>query len=436
MAQQENTTPQSAKNKKISRRSFVKLSVGTGVSASLNAIGMKSLFTPSTVEAAPRLGRETDTLPIEISGNYRRMDQKNTIFCRFGWDPGIMPLGQEFGGKFHGMIPPTGQPGWTELDGALSLAAWSVDHHAAANSEFGLPNQGLYAWEGMRNPRKTEFKTPGEAATVVKKAAHFLGASLVGIADYDPRWVYENFYNPFTRESTPGRLPFEVGSVVVMAIEMDYEAFKTAPSLIASAAAGNIYSNMAVTAHKVATFIRQLGYRAIPCGNDTAMSIPLAAQAGLGELGRNGLLITEKYGPRVRLCKVFTDLPIQADRPVTFGVVDFCEVCRKCADQCPGKAISQEQQPGFTIKNISNNPGVKKWCIDAEKCFAFWAKNGGDCGSCIASCPYNKIDEWHHGVARLGTVMPGAKSVLRSMDELFGYGKTYDEKAITYFWRK
>ena len=49
------------------------------------------------------------------------------------------------------------------------------------------------------------------------------------------------------------------------------------------------------------------------------ITIPMAVDAGLGELGRNGLLLTEKYGPRVRLCKVFTDLPLEPDEPIDLG---------------------------------------------------------------------------------------------------------------------
>jgi epoxyqueuosine reductase QueG len=88
---------------------------------------------------------------------------------------------------------------------------------------------------------------------------------------------------------------------------------------------------MGFIAPSMARFIQELGYHAMPSGNDTALSIPMAVDAGLGELGRNGILITPKYGPRVRLCKVFTDLPLVHDKPVDLGVQAFCEICKKCA---------------------------------------------------------------------------------------------------------
>ena len=63
-------------------------------------------------------------------------------------------------------------------------------------------------------------------------------------------------------------------------------------------------------------------------------------QAGMGELGRNGLLITPEFGPRVRISKILTDLPLIPDSPIEFGVTEFCDVCMKCADLCPSRSIS------------------------------------------------------------------------------------------------
>lgn len=421
----------------VTRRSFLK---GAGVLGAAGAMAAISTVpglskATGTAYAGVKLGTKHDTMPVEISKDFKRFDTKNTSFCRGAWDPKLKPVLEQFFGKYHGHIPPTGEIGFTELDNALVVAGWSINNDAAADSQFGMPNSGLYAWEGQINPRKTDFASPEEASQKVKKAATFLGADLVGIADYDERWVYSNFYNPYTDESVPVQFPFEPKSVIVMAVEMDYDAFRTAPSLISSSAVGMGYSKMAEVAHRVATFVRQLGYRAIPCGNDTALSVPLAIQAGLGEQSRMGMVITEKYGPRVRLCKVFTELPLTPDKPITFGVEQFCEVCMKCADNCPSKAISRDPKTSFKTNNISNISGVKKWSFDAEKCFSFWAEIGGDCGNCIACCPYNKIDEWHHDMSKLATLTP-AKPLLRYFDELFGYGRVYNKQAMTEWWKK
>lgn len=376
---------------------------------------------------------EAETMPIEISSDYKRMDQKYTTFMRAGWDPEIAPLLKKFLGKRHGQIPYDEGPGFTDIDFALSGAAWSIEEHAGgAAVGAGVGNLGLYSWEGPIHHEQKKFDSPEQASEIVKKAAGFLGADLVGIAPYDERWVYTHSYHPLTQKGEPVEFPFEPKSVIVMAIDMDYDAYRTSPSLIASAGTATGYAEMITTAHKVATFCRQLGYNAVPCGNDTAMSIPLAIQAGLGEISRMGLIITPKYGPRVRLCKVYTDLPLKEDKPITFGVVDFCKVCMKCADNCPSDAISKEPEPSFETVSISNNPGVKKWVIKPENCFKFWADQI-DCCNCVACCPYNKMEEWHHDLSKLATQTP-AKPILRYFDELFGYGKTFNTDYMTEWW--
>ncbi|HEA70737.1 MAG TPA: 4Fe-4S dicluster domain-containing protein, partial [archaeon] len=195
----------------------------------------------------------------------------------------------------------------------------------------------------------------------------------------------------------PIELPDGINKVIVMAIEMDQDAISTAPAQPAAAAASLGYSKIAFIISCLGEFIRNLGYRAIQCGNDTALSIPLAIDAGLGALGRLGLLITPEYGPRVRICKVFTDLPLISDevnKDFIHKVENFCKRCSKCANACETKAITEEREPSFKGKNISNNSGIKKYYINAEKCFEFWIENSSDCGSCIAACPFSKITKY------------------------------------------
>ncbi len=90
----------------------------------------------------------------------------------------------------------------------------------------------------------------------------------------------------------------------------------------------------------VTQYIRNLGYEAIGSMNDTSLAIPYAIQAGLGEYGRNGLLITQKYGPRVRLGKIYTNLDLSHDKPIHFGVKEFCNICNICASECPVKSYT------------------------------------------------------------------------------------------------
>lgn len=185
------------------------------------------------------------------------------------------------------------------------------------------------------------------------------------------------------------QIPNTMKSVISLAFEMDYDLIRAYPTTLGDAATMDGYSKMAITAGSLARFLMALGYNAIPCGNNTGLSIPMAIDAGLGELGRLGILINPKYGPRIQLAKVITDLPMAYDKPIGFGIKEFCEICRTCAEACPVQAISRGPQDDKAL-NISTNPGVMKWPVDAEKCYISWMSHGSGCSICIKVCPFNK----------------------------------------------
>ncbi|WP_019849104.1 reductive dehalogenase [Desulfitobacterium sp. PCE1] len=341
---------------------------------------------------------EHSKAPIVLAKDFKRMQQKEIVTIRGFWDSQVIPIRQRI--RENKYKQGDGSEGFTVIDRALNIAAWSTCYEYAPKNEYGCANSGLYAWDEEKSRQKATFTDLKEASLIVKDAARFLGASLVGIAEYDQKWVYSTWYDFSTKESIPAEFPFPVKSVIVIAVDTDYRGCLTSPSLISSAATGLGYSKMAETARKMATFIRMLGYNAIPSGNDTAISIPLAIQAGLGELGRNGMLITPEYGPRVRLLKVLTDMPLQPDKPITFGVSQFCMKCKKCAYSCPTGAIPLDSKPTMYGDSMSNCDGVLKWYTDPERCYKFWALNGAECSNCIACCPYNKWSSWHHGLTQ------------------------------------
>ncbi|MDF1515745.1 MAG: reductive dehalogenase [Anaerolineae bacterium] len=273
-------------------------------------------------------------------------------------------------------------PGYSQVEAAMSTAAWTVAHHFS----------GAYSSERLGNPHflleglgQYPVKNPAAMSHHIKTAARLFGAGLTGICEYDIRWVYQ-----FDHEDHKMQLPEGLKYVVVMAIPMDAHMILTAPKLMAAVATGAGYSKMAAVAASVAQFVRHLGYQAVAMGNDTALSIPIAIDAGLGQMGRNGMLITNDYGPCVRLCKVFTDMPLMVDPPIEQGLVSFCESCRRCAEACPAGAISCDEIPSFQVVCQSNNPGIRRWAVNADRCFHFWMENGSSCSSCIAACPYTK----------------------------------------------
>jgi reductive dehalogenase len=298
----------------------------------------------------------------------------------------------------------------------------------------GSNHRGLYAWEtldpNMRLDRRVNVCDSVELTRKIKTVARFFGASLVGICELDKRWLYSHVSNDITGERRPLEIPDEFRYAIAIAIEMEHAFIQTAPTGGAAAATGLGYSKMAFVAGLLAQFIRGLGYQAIPCGNDTALSIPIAVEAGLGELGRNGLLVTKKFGPRVRICKVFTDLPLAPDEPHFFGVEEFCRTCLKCAELCPSRAISFEEQT-TAAPTVSNNAGVLKWPINPEQCFRYWVANRQDCATCIRVCPFNQREGWHHDLARAIIRRTSQLNLLFLwLDKVLGYGRQFAPETI------
>ena len=123
--------------------------------------------------------------------------------------------------------------------------------------------------------------------------------------------------------------------------------------------------------------------------NDTALVIPFAIKAGLGEYARNQMVITPEFGPRLRFSKIFTNIPMAHDSPRSNGVREFCDICTKCADACPVKALPFGP-PNTNQPNCSAIKGVRKWASNAEKCFSFWTKLSSDCAICMRVCPFNR----------------------------------------------
>ncbi|MEM7125150.1 MAG: reductive dehalogenase [Chloroflexota bacterium] len=362
----------------------------------------------------------------EITPEFERFNQKDDLFRRSWWDDRIRSeKSQRFYATYREPLKTFRKAdGFTQKDFALRNAAWHVsdiftelkedhDRREGFSDEFSL-------YRDVAGTQQ-DVGTPQEAASEIKRVARGFGADLVGITAYDERWMYLNKFSDLSQTERPQEIPDGLDNIIVTAQAMDYDLIRTVPSALSGAATGLGYSHDALVVLATAQYIRNLGYNAIASMNDTALAIPLAIQAGLGEYGRNGLLITKEFGPRIRLGKIFTDMPLAHDQPIQFGVEAFCQICRRCTDGCPVKAIPHGP-PSTKRHNQSNIAGVKKWSVDGEKCFGFWVAQNSDCSICIRVCPFNKdYSKWWH---RLGIRLAGTRlrKVLLALDEQLGYG--------------
>ncbi len=371
-------------------------------------------------------GQSDEAAGFEVLDGFERFDQRDDVFSRAWWDETVhTPKVIEF---YNAASEPKIRTadGFTQRDYALRIASWSV---ANTYRERGTAENGM--GEGFQSPlgeyrptykEQMTVESPEAMAAEIKGLAKLFGADLVGIAEYDERWVYTKAYSSRHREARPNEDFTGIRHVIVLGHAMEYELLKSYPSATASAAVGHGYSAEAGTGVQLSQYIRSLGYRASASMNDTALVVPYAIKAGLGEFGRHNMVITPEFGPRVRFSKIFTDLPLVNDAPIRFGVREFCEICDRCSSACPPRAISPTAPTDETL-NRSNLVGIRKWQLDAEKCFKYWTNISSDCGVCIRTCPYNK--DFSRPIMRAARRLAGTplRRLMLKLDVSLGYGK-------------
>jgi ferredoxin len=272
--------------------------------------------------------------------------------------------------------------------------------------------------DGPVSPHRLELSAE-RATTKIKGFAHHLGADLVRIGPLNPAHVYthigKTWHDPVRKYGEP--IDLDHKNAVSIAVRINPYLIKTGPVLSEVIEIMRAYVRAATIAVTVAGYIRAVGYpaRAHIITNYQVLCVPLAIDAGMGELGRHGLMITKELGSCLKLATVTTDLPLAHDPPVDIGVDEFCQDCKICAESCPSGAIP------YGEKKVTR--GVEKWRISPEACFTVWNETGTDCGVCVASCPWTKPRTWFHDVARGFATRKFKAGLWMSYSEKLFYGK-------------
>lgn len=333
--------------------------------------------------------------------NNIRFDQKYNMYYQGEWNPACSHLSRE--SKYLSLRNKLreGGLGYTPLDDALQKGAGSVLRYL--NIEINRANRGGTAWRTHVRDNCLVL-SPQEAAQAVQAAAALFGADDFGTCRLLRSRIYSHYYDPEARQSFPIHfsdeapsnadsdqslvIPADMDSVLVLIVEMDFDAVGTAPALPQVAATAASYSKLAALVTSLSEFICSLGYKAIPSINCTGLNIPLAIDAGLGKLGRNGLLIHPRFGPRCRIAKIITNLPLPEGRPGQDYLKDYCNECGKCAVNCPAQAISYGE-PSARPRGNHSLEGMIKWQVDYRKCREYWIESGTNCGICVNACTFN-----------------------------------------------
>lgn len=267
------------------------------------------------------------------------------------------------------------------------------------------------------NKAQQKFEdTPQNFSKFVKQLAKLNGALEVGICELNQVYVYSHSGRGATEYGK--RINLNHPFAIVMTFEMNEGLIRNNPYPPGILETGHKYVESAKAAVVLAASIRNLGYTATAHfeGHYNVIAPPIARDAGLGEIGRMSLLITPHEGPRVRLSIVTTDLPLTIDIPNEHpDIIDFCLHCKKCANNCPVKAISFDPP-----KEVN---GSKRWIIDADACYRYWTRIGTDCGRCVSVCPYSHSKSILHTMIRKANKRSGAfRRAAILMDDVF-YGK-------------
>ncbi len=108
-----------------------------------------------------------------------------------------------------------------------------------------------------------------------------------------------------------------------------------------------------------------------------------ATSAGIGWIGRNGLLISPEYGPRLSLATVLTDAPLKVNAPIESSM---CGDCMLCVEFCPSGAITgrdwSRRKPFIELVRLNR-------CSDYKK-NSRAVRGKPNCGLCINICPYGR----------------------------------------------
>jgi len=308
----------------------------------------------------------------------KKFDERDTMFARMNYKEGSKIYKDYYGNK----------PDLKEVDDSLRRLPPMGGEGSVMFNNINSPMvdatfKYLYDIRKFSQGQVAQNKTHVDPLVITEKIkglATFYGAKLVGITEMRDYHYYshrgrheENYGEEISKKHKYG---------IVFAVPMDTEMIMRAPKLPESIAVSKGYVESATVGMILSYYIRELGYdaRNHMDGNYLVVAPLVARDAGLGDFGRHGLLITKEYGSCIRLGIVTTDMPIIPDAREDFGVKEFCFDCGRCAKTCPGKAISKS--------TMTEAQGILRWKINAEECYRRWRSLGTDCGICIVNCPF------------------------------------------------
>ncbi len=366
---------------------------------------------------------EVDHPTYKVVGPIERVDARDYVFSRI-----VLEEGTEWYDEYYGRHPELREMddksrGRARIMGERLLEKSPINEQMAIATFsrawiFGRPDYFKHMAPlksmptgMMLNPKKA-VPNPRQMTRKIKALALFLGAGRVRIAKMDQRWVYSHAHAPAYGKPYDSETQYPY--VICMAFPQSPYYLETHTGLGVNLEVGWKYSFASYVSFALADYIKRLGWHArpSPTTNTPYMVPPLFIDCGIGEDGRCGYTVTKEFGNNWRPGSVITDLPLTPDKPVDFGMQDFCDKCGICAEACPSGAI-----PAGSREEVR---GYLKWHVNSDKCYGYWAAVGRTCGICQAVCPWSHANNaWHRSIREMAQRFPRLRKLLIKGEEIF-----------------
>jgi len=214
-----------------------------------------------------------------------------------------------------------------------------------------------------------------------KSLGYFLGADIVGIGKFPQSALYTHHL-----DGTPIEASFRYAIVFVNRKSDMTICASNGWEQIVDAASFQTYQRLALQTEVVANYIRRLGWDAEPSNMDAYLTLmpQILLEAGIGEVCRMGIILNPFLGTNFKASCVLTNIDLEIDGPIDFGLQEYCKNCKICAEQCPAGAIAKADQVLYN--------GYYTWKLNAEACSKFDVlnKEGCVCGRCTKVCPWHR----------------------------------------------
>lgn len=229
----------------------------------------------------------------------------------------------------------------------------------------------------------------------VKAVGYFLKADIVATCQVPESAYYSHDQQGILIDAKYGR-----AIVLVMRKEPHAMAASSGYDWMGDPISFQAYQHLGLVTETIANYVRRLGWAAEPqygpsfVNRYSVLLPPLLLAAGIGEVSRAGIILNPYLGLGFKAAAILTNMPLVLDRPVDFGLQDFCRRCGICASNCPSRAIPTGDKAMYN--------GYETWKLDTQRCasFNFTNSRGTMCNRCVKSCPWTNPTTPPHNLVR------------------------------------